>query len=251
MSFLKNKYFWYNVAGAGIAVLIAAFLTFKAFDIYGKKGNSIPVPDVRGESIEVATKILKDKGFEVASIDSVYEVSDNKKYNPGDVVEQLPRVGSEVKSGRRFYLVIKSKTPPQVDMPNLMDLSLRQAISVLESRGLKLGQAITKPGLPPVMAQYYKGKEIAPGTKLPKGSVIDVWVGSGESNEQVVVPNLIGLSRNEAFKALSNSNLNVGSEIFPKGLKDTTNAVITRQSPVSSNVTTVNQGSDVDVWYGE
>lgn len=237
---------------AGFAVVIAAFLTFKAFDIYGKKGESIPVPDVRGENIDVAKKLLTEKGFAVASIDSIYEVADNdKKFKPGDVVEQLPRVGENVKSGRRFYLVIKSKTPPQVDMPNLIDLSLRQAISVLESRGLKFGQAITKPGLPPVMAQYYKGKEIAPGTKLPKGSVIDVWIGSGESSEQVVVPNLIGLTRNEALKALSNSNLNLGSEVYPKGSKDTTNALIIRQSPVSSTVTTVNQGSDVDVWYGE
>ncbi len=250
MNFIKNKYFWYNVIGAAVAVVITAVLIFKVFDIYGKNGESIPVPDVRGENIDVAKKLLEDKGFLVASIDSVYEVSDDFKYKPGDVVEQLPRVGENVKTARRFYLVIKSKTPPQVEMPNLIDLSLRQAISVLESRGLKLGKAISKPGLPPVMAQYFKGKEITPGTKLLKGSVVDVWVGSGVSDEQVVVPNLIGLTRSEALKALSNSNLNVGSEIFPKGA-DSTRVLIVRQSPVSSSVTTVNQGSDVDVWYGE
>lgn len=251
MKFLNNRYFWINVAGGALGFLVLGFLTFKAFDIYTHNGQSIEVPDLSGMQLEEAEKLLKQKGFRIETVDSVYEVPpEMKNVDLGAVVEQNPRAGEQVKVNRRFYLVIKSSVPPMVDMPDLIDLSLRQAIGTLEAKGLKFGKSEVKPGLPPVMKQLYKGKSIAPGTKIPKGSVIDVWVGSGGSDVRVGVPNLYGMTRNEAIKTLSTSNLNIGAEIFTTAVRDSFKVKVIRQSPTATSEPTITEGSDIDLWYG-
>jgi len=251
MKFLTSKYFWINAAGGLVAFFLVGFLIFKGFDVYTHRGQSIEVPDLTGMQLDEAKKLLRQKGFRVETVDSVYEVPPElKNADLGAVVDQNPKAGESVKKNRRFYLVIKSSVPPMVEMPDLVDLSLRQAIGMLEARGLKFGKAIPRPGLPPVMKQLYKGKSIKPGTKIAKGSVIDVWVGSGGSDVRIGVPNLVGMTRNEAIKVLSTSNLNVGAEIFTTAVKDSFNVKVIRQSPTATSEPSITEGADIDLWYG-
>ena len=64
-------------------------------------------------------------------------------------------------------------------MPNLIDLSLRQAINLLESNNLKLGQVIYSVSKYPnaVLEQRYKGKIIQEGKLIPYQSNITLIVG--------------------------------------------------------------------------
>ena len=255
--FLKEKKFWINLILAVGSVLLIGFLIFQGFGIYTRHGSSVEVPDVVGMPAEQATATLKKAGFKVEIVDSLYDLPPNlkdKDIDFGDVIMQNPKGHEKVKKGRRFYLMIRTSTPPMVEMPNLMDLSLRQAISLLEAKGLRLRKAIRKPGLPPVMRQLYKGAVIKPGTKIPKGSEIDVWVGSGDGEAvEVSIPTLIGLTRNQALKTLGNYGLNPGSELYsfkPRNAADSTNVVVTRQSPSPNTDNKISQGDDIDLWYG-
>lgn len=250
-SFIVKKVFWLNLFLAVAAFIVVMVLLFKSFDFYTHHSEAIEVPDLTGFQVEDAKKILEAKKLRLATIDSVYEVPKEKKKIPkGAVVDQNPKPAEKVKSGRRFYLLIRSITPPMVVMPDLIDLSLRQAIGILESKGLKLGKTIKVPGMPPVMKQLYNGKPIPPGTKIPKGSTVDVWIGEGGSDVRVGVPNLIGKTRSEALMILSTSNLNMGAEIYLEGVKDTAKALVIRQSPSPTGETTVAEGSDIDLWFG-
>ncbi|MCB0812521.1 MAG: PASTA domain-containing protein, partial [Flavobacteriales bacterium] len=62
----------------------------------------------------------------VEVIDSVH--SDERP--KGTVVEQDPVAGAEVKPDRKVYLVMNAMQPQMIDMPDLVDMSKRQAISV-------------------------------------------------------------------------------------------------------------------------
>jgi beta-lactam-binding protein with PASTA domain len=251
LSQLKNKIFWRHLTGAILSALLITVLIFLSFRWYTHHNESIDVPDLSGLSIEDATRILEENNLRLETIDSVYEVPEElESVKPGGVIDQNPSVGEKVKRNRRFYIVVRSSTPPMVEMPNLIDLSLRQSIGILEAKGLKFGVAIKKPGLPPVMKQLYKGRNIDKGTKIPKGSVIDLWVGEGGSDVRVAIPNLIGLKRNEAISALTTLNLNIGAEIFTADVTDSSKAVVIRQSPPSSEEPSMPEGSDVDLWYG-
>lgn len=255
--FLKEKKFWLNFLIAAVTVLLLAIGIFKGFGIYTRHGSSVDVPDVIGMSSVEATKLLQKSGFKVEIIDSLYDLPvelKDKNIDFGDVIMQNPKAGEKVKKGRRFYLMIRTSTPPMVEMPDLVDLSMRQAISILEAKGLKFGRAVQKPGLPPVMRQLYKGSVIKPGTKIPKGSTIDVWVGSGDGEAvEVDIPNLIGLTRIQAIKTLGNYGLNSGSEVYTvpvRNYADSSVARVIRQSPVPNIENKISQGDDIDLWFG-
>jgi len=253
--FLKEKKFWINFLIAFGAALVLAFGIFQGLGIYTRHGSSVDVPNVVGMPADEATKILKNSGFRVEIVDSLYDLPPelkDKGIEFGDVIMQNPKANEKVKKGRRFYLMIRTSTPPLVEMPNLVDLSLRQAISILTAKGLKLGEVTPKPGLPPVMRQYYKGKIIKPGTKIPKESKIDLWVGSGDGEAvEVAIPTLIGLTRDQALSTLGNYGLNPGAEVFTGAIKDSSKAVVIRQSPVPNEENKINQGDDIDLWYGD
>ncbi len=250
-SLIGKKVFWLNLLLAVAAFVVVTVLLFKSFGFYTHHNEAIEVPDLTGLQIEDAKKLLEDKNLRLATIDSVFEVPKEKKEVAlGGVVDQNPKPGEKVKRNRRFYIVIRSVSPPMVEMPDLIDLSLRQAIGILEAKGLKLGKAIKRPGMPPVMKQLYKGKPIAAGTKIPKGSAIDVWIGEGGSDVNVGVPNLIGKTRSEALMILSTSNLNMGAEIYTEAVKDTAKARVIRQSPSPTSEPMITEGSDIDLWFG-
>ncbi len=255
--FLKQKKFWINLLISMGSIMLIGFLVFQGFGWYTRHGTSIDVPDVVGMPADEARKTLEKGGFKVEIVDSLYDLPldlKDKGIDFGDVIMQNPKAKEKVKKGRRFYLMIRTSTPPMVEMPDLVDLSLRQAISLLTGKGLVLGKVDTRPGLPPVMRQFYKKQIIKPGTKIPKGSTIDVWVGSGDGEAvEVDIPNLIGLTRNQALSTLGNYGLNPGSEVFTfkaKNSVDSAAAVVTRQSPTPNPENKVSQGDDIDLWFG-
>jgi beta-lactam-binding protein with PASTA domain len=117
--------------------------------------------------------------------DSVF-VSDKKG---GTVLSQDPAPGSKVKKGRKIYLSVVAMSMPNVEMPNLVDLSLRQAENMLKSNDLQLGQVIYKASKYPnaVLEQRYKGRVVEAGTLIPYQSKVTLIVGketlAGESLE--------------------------------------------------------------------
>ena len=62
--------------------------------------------------------------------------------SPGVVLDQVPRAGSAVKSGRTVYLTINALSPRKVTMPELKNLSYRQAEAIVKGLGLSAPQII-------------------------------------------------------------------------------------------------------------
>ena len=106
---------------------------------------------------------------------------------PGLVINQNPYPGAHVKRGRNIYLYVTATLPPLVEMPNLLDKSLRQAKNMLDNAGLKTGQVrmVTAPLSGFVLQQTYKNNTIQPGTKIPKGSVINIEVGGSSTGDSI------------------------------------------------------------------
>jgi hypothetical protein len=100
---------------------------------YTKHGVAMRVPDLKGLSLEEAQSMLHARELSALVIDSVY----SDELPKGSIVDQDPDAGIEVKPGRKIYVVLNASQPKMIDMPRLVDLSKRQAISVLEIIGLK------------------------------------------------------------------------------------------------------------------
>jgi eukaryotic-like serine/threonine-protein kinase len=182
-AFLKSKTFFKNLA---LAVLVwVIFFGGAVFYLsnYTRHGEIITLPNLSKTQLPAAESLLKSMDLKYVIIDSIY-VEDSP---PGLIINQNPYAGAHVKRGRNIYLYITSTLPPLVEMPNLGDKSLRQAKNLLENAGLRLGKVnmVIVPLSGFVVRQTYKGNTIEAGTKLPKGSVINLDVGKG-SNEDTL-----------------------------------------------------------------
>ena len=87
------------------------------------------------------------------------------------------------------YMTITSVVPEKTTMPDLRDLTLRQAQTMLESAGLKLGKLLYIRSFDEdaVQNQLFEGKTINAGSVINKGSVITLTVGMGAKASEVKI----------------------------------------------------------------
>ncbi|MCS6982015.1 MAG: PASTA domain-containing protein [Flavobacteriales bacterium] len=232
---------------ATLSMIATTYLLFRMAGCYTRHDDVRTVPDVKNMYVEDAEEVLDDAGLVAVVSDSTYQDG----VEPGAVLEQNPEAGSQVKKNRKVYLIINSSQPPLVPMPDLRDLSKREAIAILETRGLKVGKIYTKPGFGAVLDQLFRGMSVPPGMKVRKGLEIDLVIGTGTNVELVPVPNLSGLSKEEAIARLAEVGLSLGFENYEPGIVDSSKVKIVRQYPAASAQPAIPKGETVDIWYGK
>jgi beta-lactam-binding protein with PASTA domain len=147
---------------------------------------------------------------------------------------------------------MNAMNPEKIMMPNLVNLTIRQAQSRLESFGLKIGKITYEPdlGINVVLAQKYQGKPISEGDTIIKGSFVDLVLGRGLSSESTRVPELTGLTIEEATLKAADSYLRLGAVIPDPDIQEESEPVakIYRQRPEYNKNITIPFGSSIDVW---
>lgn len=245
--FIKSRVFLLNLAGVVAFFILFFVLTHQWLNAFTRHGSSLSVPDLRGMQIKKVEEFLtyKNLNFKVAD-STVYDLSKP----PGTVIEQDPGPDEKVKENRTIYLSITRSTPPGVKIPDLEDNSLRQAEAILKSYGLVRGQLIYKPDLAKnaVLEMQIGGQTVTKGQEVPKGTVIDLVLGDGFGNTKVSVPNLFGLSLDEALFTIKASSLNVGALVFDNSVRDSSAARVYRQYPSFDSMSEMSQGEPIDLF---
>lgn len=228
LKYITSRPLWVNIAIGIGAVIIIVLIFLLSLNWITKHGESRTVPAVVGKNINDVVKFLDDKGFETVIQDSVYYDS----LPPGIVIRQVPDADDVVKINRTVYVTINRFVPPDVDMPNLVGSSLRNAEMLLRNIGLRIGDTTYKPDFAKnsILEQLFNGNPIAPGTKIRAGSTISLVLGSGLGNEDMAVPDLVGQTYGDAKSILEVQGLSLGSVRAPD-ITDTLNAFVIWQSP--------------------
>ena len=194
-----------------LAVVVAIALAAGAMfwlDKYTHHGDEVVVPDVVNSYVEEAAILAKAEGLHLQVVDTTY----NRKFKLGSIVEQKPVANSNAKRGAELYVIINAKTARQIPLPDLRDISFRQAEATLRTVGLALGEVTYQ-------ASEYKnlvldvqkdGESIEPGRRFPEGTAIDLVVGLGAGTEEVVVPNLLNKTADRARALLVARKLSLG-----------------------------------------
>ena len=216
---------------------------------YTRHAVHVRVPELQGLTLEEARAKLAQRDLFVEVIDSVH--SDERP--KGTVVEQDPVAGAEVKPDRKVYLVMNALQPQMIDMPDLVDMSKRQAISVLEILGLRVAELRYEPDpcVDCVLEQLHRERPVAPDTKVRKGEAIVLVLGSGESGERVPIPDLRGLTRGEVQAVVNMASLNLGVVVECKACntpEDSAFARVYRQAPPPRENDRIALGGLIDVW---
>ncbi len=244
--FLSRRKFYLHLLIAIVISLLLLWLVIKSMDIFTQHGEVYIVPDFSGYTLDQ----LIDKGY---SDYFVFEVIDSVFYRAqekGTVVLQHPLSGSRVKQGRHIYITIVAQSPEKVEMPNLKNLSLRQALVSLESAGLGVGELeyVQYFARNAVVDQIVDDEPVDPGTELISGTNIDLVLGKGEMTVMLPMPFLIGLKQADVRKKLHYNSLNVGQEYFLDG-SDTTHARVYKTDPETLTEEMLYLGQPVNIWY--
>jgi beta-lactam-binding protein with PASTA domain len=229
-AYLKTKQFRINfLLALGSLFLIVLIISF-SLGFYTRHGTGVPVPKLKGLSIERAMDLLKDQGFQY-KIDSVYVDGP-----PGAVVEQDPDPGTFVKENRTIYLTIITRLAPPVALPDLESDTYREAVATIANYGLKIGDTTFKPDIANhVLEVRFGGQVIKPGTKLPKGSKIDLVIGNGQGPSEVDVPDLTNDDLNTAKFVINGAKLTLGTITYEGAITDSTSVVVVAQSPMKTD----------------
>jgi eukaryotic-like serine/threonine-protein kinase len=230
-AYLKTKSFRNTFFGAIAAVLVLVFIAYFSLDFYTRHGSGAPVPSLKGMSVDKAISTLTDQGFGY-QIDSVY-VPDQA---PSTIVEQDPDAGTMVKANRIIYLTMVTRLAPNVALPDLEDDNYMEAVATLSNFGLKVGDTTTKSDIADhILEVHFAGQIIKPGTKIPKGSKVDLVIGNGAGASEVDIPDLVNQDIDAAKFAIKGAGLAIGTITYEGSITDSSNLVVTAQFPAKTD----------------
>jgi beta-lactam-binding protein with PASTA domain len=249
LKFLISRQFLKHLVIAIIVAIVLVFGTLWGLRIYTLHGKGYPVPGFRSLSLDSAIALCKEHKLRPAVIDSVF-VPD---LPGGVIIDQHPDSGFHIKKNRTIYFTINALEAERVPMPDLIDLAFRKAKAILENMGLEVGAISYEPDLAVniVLKQLHNQEEIPVDSLIPKGTMIDLVLGEGLSEEKTLVPSLITLSLDSARSYASNSYLNIGGVVYDETVEnaeDSSQVRVFYQIPVSNDQTYLKLGSSIDLW---
>jgi beta-lactam-binding protein with PASTA domain len=249
-NFVWSKSFAWNIGAIILAYIILFFSVKSCMNTQTNHGQKIDVPELIGKNQNNLENLLAGTGLEYEVLDSIY---DPKKVE-GTVLEQdpMPTKLSKVfvKEGRVIKVRV-SKRSQLVEMPDLVSKSQRFAEGILRNRNFryKLEFKPSKESPGAVLEQLYRGKPVEGGKKLPIGSMIKLVVGQEIGGQPTLLPNLYGLTIDEAKMRLKA----VGDfEFIPvcQDCQTATDSMVARvisQNPAFSDGALIMTGSTITV----
>jgi beta-lactam-binding protein with PASTA domain len=186
--FLFTKKFLKHLLIAIGITIVLVWATLQSLSWYTKHNDHLIVPDFRGLYIQDVLGNPENRNYQFSVVDSIFDADKPS----GSILSQDPYPGSKVKKNRMLYLTITTMVPEKTTMPDLRDLTLRQAQTMLESAGLKLGRLLYIRSFDEdaVQNQLFKGRSIMAGAEIDKGSVIDLTVGMGAKASEASLDSL-------------------------------------------------------------
>ncbi|MEM9024445.1 MAG: PASTA domain-containing protein, partial [Bacteroidota bacterium] len=163
---------------------------------------------------------------------------------------QTPPPDFQVKQNRKIYLTVIATSKEKVEIKNYKGVSLRQAMSMLETRGLLLDSIVTRPydfeGT--VLGLEYEGLPLDSGSTVEKGTAVSIVVGAGLGKSKVLLPNLVGRTFAQAKNELNAKGLNARLPYCPScpsPYDPPDSAQVVLQEPEYEEGESINLGSGV------
>ncbi|HZV72913.1 MAG TPA: Stk1 family PASTA domain-containing Ser/Thr kinase [Conexibacter sp.] len=177
---------WVLAALALAAIVVGIVLLMRPGDV--------TVPGVVGQDVQSATAALRTAGLK-ASVDHV------TSSRPVDtVLAQDPGGGQHAKDGATVTLTV-SRGPGQVAVPSVDGLDEQKAVAQLTDAGLVADRLVRQADATVPAGRVIRTSPAA-GQTVARGSSVTLVVSSGP--KQVGVPDVVGLTKQEAQQILGN-----------------------------------------------
>lgn len=227
-----------------IVTILIILGSLSLLDRYTRHGQVYVTPDFTGLNHQ---EIIQNYGsiFKFIIADSIYD----RSLPFGSVLQQDPLPGAKVKQNRNVYFIIVARQPEKIAMPNLENLSVRQAIVSLEAVGLETADItfVDHFARNAVVEQLFMGEPVEPGTLLFRGTKIELVLGNGGQLSSINFPMIYGKKPVEARQLLRIATLNIGNEYFLDG--DTLNSRVFKVEPYLLPGDEILPATYISIWY--
>ncbi len=198
--------------------------------------KEVKIPPIVGMQEVDAGKLLEKAGLKMES----QTVSSEKP--AGEVVGIYPEVGTIVKVDYPVNVLV-STGPVQVEVPDIKNINVVDAETLLRKQGLKLGSTDTNYS-DKVEKDLIIEQLPAEGSMVEKDSKVNIVISSGPELIYTNVPYLIGKTVDEATNELISNKLILGATTYGTDTKYVDKVVIGQSFPVG---TQLKEGSVVNV----
>lgn len=201
----------------GIAVIFLLDLVIMPY--YTNYNEGITVPDVTKTSLKEAERVLEEYGLR-------HEVLDRRShsaYPANYIIDQSPSPHQIVKPNRKIYLTVNSSSEPQTVVPDVVNMSLRNAEIQLENHGLTVGSISYESSR---FRNTILRQSVAAGDTVSRETVVNLAVSDGLGSRIVDVPDIIGMRLSEAQQNITKAGLRVSEVRFQPSREYTPNTVI-------------------------
>src|SRR5215217_2286435 len=216
------------LAAAGIA----GWYVFSQIQDQLAANEPVAVPYVIGLKEEAAVALVQEKG-----LDPEVQRAANADVEKGRVFDQNPNPGNRIQKGDRVTLLV-STGPPKTSVPDVVGMNYGDAVQALNDVNLSATKHEVfspKPVGKVISQDPPAGEQVVEGTEI----VLDVSRGA----KQVAVPNVVGMSEDDAKTTLEQAGFQVSSTSAPSD--STPEGIVSDQSPDGGTQAT--KGSTVTI----
>ena len=215
----SKKVFYAAGAFVGTAIAIAILFDLFIMPHYTNYNKGITVPDVTKLSLEDAEFLLERYGLR----HEVHERRANSVYPANYIIDQAPAPNQIVKPNRKVYLTVNTAVTPQTVVPDVVNMSLRNAEIQLENHGLVVG---TRSYESSRFRNTILRQSVAAGDTVSRGTVVNLAVSDGLGSRMVNVPDVEGMRLSEAQQTIIRAGLRVGEIRFQPSRDQAPNTII-------------------------
>ena len=232
MSALSTRQF-----AGGVILLVGAlallYLTFNhlLMPTYTRQDAQVTVPEVRELPIDQAIQLIEGRRLRAERREQPF----NPSFPRDAIVDQNPSPNATVKPGRRIYLYVNSGTERSVAMPEVRTLTESVARSELADLGL-VQVSLRQDERPSPFPGTVTRQEPAAGTTIRTSESVSLWISPGLGDGVLEVPDVRGLSAEDATARLAAVDLWVDPTRPVSG-------TVTRQEPSAGS--SARPGSEV------
>ena len=198
--------------------------------LYNPAIAPVPIPDVKGKTLEEATSILTGAGFTVSPTPNFVEDS---SLPPGQVVSTDPPFGQSAVQGTVVVLTVV-KAPDQVSVPDVTGQAADAATSVLTGEPYAFNVTQSQEPSPTEAAGTVLRTDPAFNTPVAKGAAITLVVSAGPA--KVRVPPVEGLSEAAARNQLTQRGLLANVVTVPVATGSVQDGIVISQSIPSTEL---------------
>jgi serine/threonine-protein kinase len=199
----------------------------------------VGLQDYRGFLALDAQRVLQSQGFAVTI---VHKFDNSAKDN---VIDQMPKPGTQVRQASRITLVV-SNGPQPIAVPNFVGMSVENAQAAANKLGITLdsSQQVAAPGVP---ANTIASQDLIPGSKIDKGTTVHAVVSTGVQTGNltagsIAVPSVVGKAYQDAIDTIRSAGFGVAVQFATQTANDGT---IIAQDPAGGN--TAGSGATITV----